>query len=628
MTRPGDGAAPRRPPLWKGSSSYNPRHMPPLHLVEASLRHGQQALLLSRLRQRHAVAAARLLDACGFAGLEVFGGSTFEAQLRFLGEDPFERLAAIRQAVASTPLVATLAGQALVGHRHVADDVVDAFIAELATRGVDVLRLHDPLNDAANLERPIAAARKAKRRVEGMIVVGDSPDGHAPDEMVSRYAQRLVELGCDRLVLHDPLGSLGAGRAAALVEIVATATSVPVGLSITAQTGQAGLAYQAAAAAGADSVDVCVAALAGGASFPAAEAVVSGLAGTAAETGLDLGPILAVSTYLEEIAPLYAELADPVAWRYDTAALRGRLPLSAMGSALRELRERDAVDRLDDVEEELARVRTELGRPPLMSPFPEMIASQAVYNVTDGDRYATVSQEVKDYCLGLFGRPPAPIAAEVRRLVNGREEPITCRPADLLEPGLPVAERELRRESLRHDASARLLHALFPGDTVAFLRGESEVELLGDESPPPPEASAETAPGGSADVAAAAEPPPPAEEMRELRVEVDGQSYAVRVFGHGLASGGGGPSTTGAAVSTGPAAAGAGAGAVTAPMQGLILKVAVKKGDAVGVGDVVAVLEAMKMQNDVVAHRAGTVSDVFVKEGDVVGPKDAILAIA
>jgi len=254
-----------------------------------------------------------------------------------------------------------------------------------------------------------------------------------------------------------------------------------------------------------------------------------------------------------------------------------------------------------------------------------VITTQAVYNVFEGDRYATISQEIRDYCLGYFGTPPEPIDPDVRELVNGREEPITCRPADLLEPGLPAAREELAREGVRGDPEALVTLALFGADFVAFARGEAPVERLADEDAGPP------AGGSAADAAralAADEADPatqaggePAEEVRELRVEVDGQTYDVRVFGAGPV----GPRPVSA---PGPAASPRiGEATLTAPMQGLILKLLVKVGDRVQIGDAVAVLEAMKMQNEIIANRSGIVTEVHVSEGDVVGPRAPIVDI-
>ena len=593
--------------------------MPRLELVETSLRYGQQALMLSRLRQRHAVRAAELLDACGFSALEVFGGATFEAQLRFLGEDPFERLRALAAAAPRTPLMATLSGQMLVAHRHLPDDVVEAFVRLAAQAGIGVFRLLDPLNDVANLATAVRAAKDAGAAVEGVVVCSD-----APIPALAAVARGLAGLGCDAICLQDPLGATGSARAAALVSAAAEAAGLPVTVRFCAQTGQAVLAYQAAHRAGATRADVAVSPLGGGASFPYAEAVIAGFADTDDATGIELEPVIRVAHFLDEIAPLYADSVDPALFRYDGSALLGLLPASAMGHGLVELRERGALDRLPDVEAEISQVRRELGNPPLVTPFPEVITTQAVYNVFEGDRYATISQEIKDYCLGFFGTSPEPIDPDVRELVNGREEPITCRPADLLEPGLPAAARDLAREGVRDDPEALVSYALFGSDFLASVRGEAMVERLADEADETSSGGADSEGAGPPDEetgTADAVNGDPALGVRELRVEVDGQTYDVRVFGAGPAASRGEPV---------PAASGAprtGAGTIIAPMQGLILKVTVKPGDRVQIGDVVAVLEAMKMQNDIVAHRTGTVAAVHVREGDVVGAKAPIADI-
>jgi pyruvate carboxylase subunit B len=596
--------------------------MPRLELVECSLRAGQQALLLSRLRSRHAVPVARALDGGGFAALDVFGGSTFEASLRFLGEDPFERLREIREAAPESTLMASLAGQSLTGHRQVGDDVVDAFIRVAADAGIDRFRIHDPLNDVRNLRRAIQAAKQCGKQVEAAIVYADSPR-HDPDRVVA-LAEELAELGADAICVHDPLGLLGVARIGDLVHRLTDATGLPLALSLSTQTGQAEFAAYAAITAGAARLDVALAPLAGGASVPAAEAVIAALRGTELDTGIELETVTAASAELEHQLALYATVVDVPALRLDSAALRGLLPPAAMGHALEELRARNQLDRLDDVERESARVRAELGHPPLVTPIIEIVATQAVYNVCDGDRYATVSQEVKDYCLGLYGSPPFPIDEEVRRLVNGREEPITIRPADLLEPALPTLRRELTREGIdgRDDATV-VTYALFPAELLAIRRGEVVPERLGDE--PEPEPAEQDAAGDGAEAATTApdaQDDAPAADVRELTVEVDGQSYSVRVIGAGLGNGGGGGGAS--AATTAPVTR---EGTVVAPMQGLILKVSVAVGDTVALGDVVAVLEAMKMQNDVTATRAGTVSAIHVKEGDVVGPRDPVVQI-
>lgn len=594
--------------------------MPRLELVETSLRHGQQALLVSRLRQRHAVAVAEPLDHCGFAALDVFGGSTFEASLRFLAEDPFQRLRALQAAAPITPLIGLLAGQALVGHRHQPDDVVDAFIPAAAAAGIDIFRCYDPLNDVRNLTRCASAIASAGRQAEGVIVYSEAPV-HDVDRLIA-VGRRLLDAGFASICLHDPLGVLVATRAAETVRALREALGAPIAVSMVAQTGQATLASFLAAQAGAGRIDVALSPLAGGASMPAAEAVIAGFAGSEVDPGLHLAAVADAALTLEQALVAYADVADPFAVRLDTSALRGLLPPSAMGRALSELRARDSVSRLGEVEAELTRVRAELGYPPLMTPIAEVLATQAVYNVCDGDRYATVSQEIKDYCLGLYGEPPFPIDREVRRLVNGREEAITCRPADLLEPAMPAARRALEREGIPEPGlDAVVTYAMFPEDYLALVRGEAVAERLGDEPAREPETAADAA----AEPAPADEPdgvlPPPA-AVRELTVEVDGQSYSVRVIG--------GTTTAAPAQSDEPAAAAPARvkeGTVVAPMQGLLLKVAVSAGDQVNLGDVIAVLEAMKMQNDIAATRSGRIARVHVKEGDVVRARDPLVDI-
>src|SRR6202163_145250 len=595
--------------------------MPPLELVETSLGHGQQSLMVSRLRLRHALPVAETLDHCGFAALDVFGGSTFEASLRFLAEDPFVRLRAIRAAAPITPLLAMIGGQSLVGHRQVPDDLVDAFIETSADAGVDIFRCYDPLNDVRNLERCATAIAATGKQAEGVIVYNEVP-GRGP-EGLGEVARRLVDAGYPKICLHDPLGARGAAGAARGVNVIREAAGVPVAVSISAQTGQAALACHSAALAGAYRADCALSPLAGGASMPAAEALIAGFAGTPVDSGLDLERVAAAALVLEQELVQYADVIDPLAARLDTSALRGLLPPSAMGHAMAELRDRNALGRLAEVEAEVAQVRAELGYPPLVTPLTEIMATQAVYNVVEGDRYATISQEIKDYCLGLYGEPPEPVDREIRRLVNRRDEPITWRPADLREPVMEYTQRELIREGYATpDLSAMVTYALFPNASLNLVRGDAVAERLGDEPDLAP-AAGTSDPLPAVDVAASAPPgdEPQALAVRELTVEVDGQSYAVRIIG--------GVDTADPAVPT-PTVTAAPAvreGTVVSPMQGLLLKVNVKVGDHVALGDVVCVLEAMKMQNDITATRAGTVTEVYVKEGVVVGPRAPLIQI-
>jgi pyruvate carboxylase subunit B len=605
------------------------RLMASLELVETALRHGQQSLLLSRLRRRHLIPVAALLDRCGFASLDVFGGATFEACLRFLAEDPFERLRALKQAAPSTPLLALVRGQALVGHRQMADDVVDAFVRTSAEAGIDIFRCYDSLNDPRNLERIVSAVHAAGRRAEGALVYTESPV-HDADRFIALGA-RLRDLGYDSLCVYDPAGLLGAGTATALVRGLVDTCGLPVNLHSAALTGQAGLTYLAAAEAGAASLDVALSPLAGGSSLPATEGVIHALVGTPHESGCDLDTVAAATGLLEESMSLYRALADPAAWRLDTSVLRTQLPPTAVDHLHAELRDRDAMARLPEVQLEIPRVRAELGYPPLITPIAQIVATQAVYNVCDGERYATISQEVKDYCLGLYGEPPGPVDPGVRRVVNGREEPITCRPADLLESQLATLRREMEREGVpvRGDGDV-VAYALFPAETAMLLRHEAEPELLGDEPPPAPEAALIETAVGAVELVDDDEEPSEAEpviEVRELTVEVDGERYTVKVSGPAGSFGGGGGGASVDGVAAGGGRPVIRKGTVVSPMQGLILRIPVSVGDRVEMGDVVAVLEAMKMQNDVTTTSAGVVREVYVTEGTVVSPQDPLIYV-
>ena len=354
--------------------------------------------------------------------------------------------------------------------------------------------------------------------------------------------------------------------------------------------------------------------------------MIAGFAGTANSTALEIEPVIRVAHFLEEVAPLYADSLDPTLFRFDGAALRGMLPVSAMGHGIAELRERGALDRLPDVEAEISRVRRELGDPPPVSPLPEVITTQAVYNVFEGDRYATISQEIRDYCLGYFGTPPEPIDPDVRELVNGREEPITCRPADLLEPGLPAAREELAREGVRADPEALVTLALFGVDFVAFARGEAPVERLADEEAGPPAGGTAFASASGAAPAQPADPATPGVESRPLTCASSGWRSTGRPTTCGSSApdpSRGAPSPRRRPASGAPDRGGhshrSDAGAdPQAPGQ------ARRSGPDRGRR---RRARGHEMQNEIIANRSGTVTEVHVSEGDIVGPRAPIVDI-
>jgi len=386
------------------------------------------------------------------------------------------------------------------------------------------------------------------------------------------------------------------------------------------------MAYMAAVEAGAEVLDVAMSPLAWGASQPAAETVIAALEGGEYDTGLDVDKMWDVQQELEDLKQRHIEHLSPVADRVEASILRYHMPGLMLEDIYRQLEVHNARDRLDEVLSEANRVRKELGYPPLVAPIRQMIATQAVYNTIGGDRYATVTQELKDYLQGLYGRPPVPADHELRRLVLGREEPITIRPADLLEPQVGTARLQVRKLGFDPTDDTVLIHLMFPSLAPSYLRGPQPKETPKAEPPKSAPAPAEV-PAPALQVVTADPPAPAAVSTAEFDVEVDGEVFKVRVTGAGMSVVASTGAATAPSASAAPSPPKVGEGTVIAPMQGLIVKIPVQVGDVVKLGDVVAVLEAMKMQNDIVTTVAGSVSQVYVKEGEVVSPNQPLLAV-
>jgi len=588
-----------------------------VRLVDTTFRDAQQSLLGGNLRSEEIIPIAAKMDAIGFTSMEAFGGATFETQLR-RHEDPWDYLRKLHRVTPNTPIQALIRGQNLVSKRNFADDVVELFVKHAAKSGVDVFRVFDPLNDLRNMESAIGAALKAKKRVQGALSYAVSPAHNL--ELWGSLAKGLVNMGCHEIVIKDTSGLLSPQATWELVTTLKHAVNVAIDVHSHCSSGMAPMAYMAAVEAGAEVLDVAISPLAWGTSQPAAESVVAALAGGEYDTGLNLDTMWDVQHDVEELKKRHLEHLNPVADRVDASILRYQMPGQMLEDIYHQLGAHNAGGRIAEVMEEANRVRRELGYPPLVAPIRQMIATQAVYNVIGGDRYATVTQELKDYLQGLYGRPPAPADHELRRLVLGREEPITIRPADLLEPQVEIARQQVRKLGYDPTDDNVLIHLMFPNIAPAFLRGP---QPKADRSKPEPLPVAATS---SPDPDPPSPPPPtPQVSVAEFDVEVEGEVFKVRVSGAGM--------TVTPAAGAAPAGATAppppknSEGTVLAPMQGLIVKVPVKAGDSVKLGDVVAVLEAMKMQNDIVTTVAGRVSHVYVKEGEVVSPNQPLLAV-
>jgi len=595
--------------------------MPKVLITETVLRDAQQSLVQGRLKLQHVLPIAKTLDDIGYHALDAWGGWTFAAQVRALKEDPWQRLRAMRAAIVKTPLQMLIRGQTLLGQSHQPDDVVRAFIEQAVEDGIRVIKMFDPLNDLRNLEVPVEVARKAGARVIGALVYSPSPV--ADESRVVKSASRLKAMGVDWIGIEDVAGILAPVDARRLVTAITRATRLPVTIHSHSTTALAPISYFAAIEAGATGIDTALSALAWGASQPATETMVASLRDGPYDTGLDLNVIGQASRYFDEIHDEYLEFQDPIAFRNDVLVLQHQLPAPVLAVLIRNLRERNAIDRYDRLLQELLLVRQEMGYPPMAAPINRIAANQALANTLSEKRYQHIEQPFRDYVKGLFGEPPGPIDPEVRKRALGSSNAITLRPADLLQPGIDRARREMRKQGLNPSGVDQVLtYILFPEDAPNILRpaghrAETPAAAAPAPAPEPQPAPqpASVAPGPAAPTEAAA---------REFTVEVDGEPYRVRILGDGAA-----PATAAMPATSGPTAAqrAGGDGAIQAPMQGMVVKVKVKTGDRVRLGDVVVVLEAMKMQNDIVATVGGTVREVFAKEGAIVAPNEVLMTI-
>ena len=595
--------------------------MPRVLITETVLRDGQQSLVQGRLKLQHVLPIAKTLDDIGYHALDAWGGWTFAASVRALQEDPWQRLRALRAAITKTPLQMLIRGQTLISQSHQPDDVVRAFIEQAVADGIRVVRMFDPLNDLRNLEVPIEAARKAGARVIAALVYSPSPVEDEP--WLVRSANRLKALGADWIGIEDVAGILAPATARTLVSAVLNATRLPVSIHSHSTTGLSPITYYAAIEAGATGVDTALSALAWGASQPATETIVASLHDGPYDTALDLSLISQASRYFDEIHDEYLEFQDPIAFRNDVFVLEHQLPAPVLAVLIRNLRERKAIDRYERLMHELVQVRQEMGYPPMAAPINRIAANQAMANTLSEKRYQHIDQPFRDYVKGLYGSPPAPVEAEVRKRALGSSEAITMRPADLLQPGLDRARREMRKQGLTPSSVDQVLtYILFPEDAAAILRPPTR-RVEPAATAPAPATEPATTPKPAASEAPAVSPTPPA---REFTVEVDGEPYKVRILGDGAMTP---PAVAAQPAAPLPSAAqrAGGDGAIQAPMQGMVVKVKVAPGDRVRLGDVVVILEAMKMQNDIVATVGGTVREVFAKEGAIVAPNEVLMTI-
>ncbi|AFK86889.1 MULTISPECIES: oxaloacetate decarboxylase subunit alpha [Thermoanaerobacterium] len=433
--------------------------MSKIKITETVLRDAHQSLLATRMTTDEMLPIAEKLDEVGFFSLEAWGGATFDACMRFLNEDPWERLRLLKKAIKKTPLQMLLRGQNLLGYKHYPDDVVNEFIIKSVENGIDIIRIFDALNDVRNLEVPIKSAKSAGAHVQAAIVYTVSPV-HNTDHYL-KVAKSLQDMGADSICIKDMSGILSPYVAYDLIKSLKRALYTPIQLHSHYTAGLASMTYLKAIEAGVDGVDTAISSLALGTSQPATESIVAALKDTEYDTGLDLKLLAEIAQHFNVVKQNHKNDSDmSLLMSVDVKALESQIPGGMLSNLVSQLKQQNALNKYQDVLKEVPRVREDLGYPPLVTPMSQMVGTQAVLNVITGERYKIVPKEIKDYVKGLYGMPPAPISDSIRKKIIGDEEVISKRPADLLSPQLDEFKNEIK-EFIEQDEDV-LSYALFP----------------------------------------------------------------------------------------------------------------------------------------------------------------------
>ncbi len=573
--------------------------MSKLGITELVLRDAHQSLLATRMRVEDMLPVAERLDRVGYWSIESWGGATFDACIRYLGEDPWERIRKLKAAMPNTPQQMLLRGQNILGYRHYADDVVRKFVERAAANGIDVFRVFDAMNDTRNLETAIAAVMEQGKHAQGTMAYTVSPV-HTIDLWVD-LARRIEDMGAHTVCIKDMAGLLKPYVAFELVSRMKETLEIPVHLHSHATTGMSTATCLKAVEAGVDNVDAAISSMSMTYGHSASESLVSILEGTGRDTGLDITLMEDIAAYFRQVRKKYAAFEGSLRG-VDSRILVAQVPGGMLTNLESQLREQNAADKLDDVLAEIPVVREDLGFVPLVTPTSQIVGAQAAINVLQGERYSSLTRETINLLKGEYGATPAPLSLALLEKLPESETRITCRPADLLPPELKTLSAELER--LARDRSIVLAldriddvltYALFPQVALKFFENRDNPEAF--EAVPRDEVV-----------------PVPAtlEEAATYEVRVNGKAFTVEVSASG--------SVTTAPIPR-PRVNGA---AVPAAMAGNIFKIVVPLGAHVEQGDAVLVLEAMKMETDVVAPRAGTVTALHVAEGDAVAVGEAL----
>ncbi|MEW8153236.1 MAG: sodium-extruding oxaloacetate decarboxylase subunit alpha [Candidatus Thiodiazotropha endolucinida] len=599
----------------------------PLGITDVVLRDAHQSLFATRMRIEDMLPIAEKLDNVGFWSLETWGGATFDACIRFLGEDPWERIRTLKAAMPKTPMQMLFRGQNILGYRHYADDVVDKFVERAAVNGVDVFRIFDAMNDLRNLETAIKATLKVDKHAQGTMSYTVSPV-HNMEYWVD-MGKRLEEMGCDSICIKDMAGLLNPYLGYELVTRLKEAISIPIAMQSHATTGMSTATNIKCAEAGIDMLDTSISSMSMTYGHSATESVVAILQESDRDTGLDLNLLQEIAAYFREVRKKYAKFEGSLKG-VDSRILVAQVPGGMLTNMENQLKEQGASDKLDLVLEEIPRVREDLGYIPLVTPTSQIVGTQAVINVLMGERYKSIAKETEGVLKGEYGATPAPVNSELQLKVLNGAEPVTCRPADLLDDEMDRLSAEFHGLAEEHgirvaadEVDDVLIYALFPQVGLKFLKNRDNPDAF---EPPP---------GAESVAPAQAQAPTPVQATgtaggpESYQVEVNGVTYNVKVTPSGTVSEVIPTSTPAAAQGAAPVAAvNTGGDVINAPLSGNIHAIKVAAGDAIAAGDVVMVLEAMKMETEVRATSAGTVAQILVKEGETVQVGSPLLSLS
>jgi pyruvate carboxylase subunit B len=623
----------------KSGAKKKTKHSP-VKITDTTFRDAHQSSLATRMRMEDMLPIAEAMDSVGFFSLEVWGGATFDVTTRFLNEDPWERLKTLKKYVTKTPLQMLLRGQNLVGYRHYADDVVKAFVYHAAECGMDIFRVFDALNDERNFETSFEAIKECGKHIQGTISYS-----------LTERRKIFEKMGADSLCIKDMAGLISPGDVYDLVTALKKAIKIPIQLHCHYTSGMASMSYLKAVEAGVDILDTSLAPFALRSSQPAVEPMVVALEGTGRDTGLDLNLLTELGKHIEAIAPKYRDYLNLTKMSViDTNVLLHQIPGGMLSNLVNQLKEANALNRIDEVYSEIPKTRKDMGYPPLVTPSSQIVGTQAVQNVLFG-RYKMVSAQVKDYAYGLYGKPPVPMDKKVQKqCLKGYErgeKPITCRPADILEPEMEKAREEVR--DLARDEGDVLIYALYPTTGQRFLKWKYGLEPVPESMKPKTMEDIEReneliakAKAGKLVEKTEKSAPEKGPGLRTFNIFVDDEYFEVAVEEAGCVTGLAPvvPPARTAAVPTPPKPAAKkaetakpaslekGEVAILAPMPGMIIDYKVKEGEKVKSGDVVLILEAMKMENSLTAPASGTVKKIHLQAGSSVGKDDTLCIIA